>query len=176
MESGGIALLLLPWLIAYTRRGDSRQRNAARGALLKIEAPTSVVSVSPLRKGSKWVARNLRAETRLEEVNREVRQVEVAVPGGGKHVGLRARALHKAATGSLSTTAPTHLKLRKGRRCLRRGATACQRSHHWWLSVIPQDQLAWFLKWTPGRPGRSLGPVVSAIHRFLPDNMLIIWD
>ncbi|CAN0455478.1 unnamed protein product [Laminaria digitata] len=31
---------------------------------------------------------------RLEEVNREVRQFGVAVPGGVEHVGLRARTLH----------------------------------------------------------------------------------
>ena len=35
---------------------------------------------------------------RLEEVNREVRQFGVAVPGGVEHVGLRARKLHE--TGS----------------------------------------------------------------------------
>ena len=32
---------------------------------------------------------------RLEEVNREVRQFGVAVPGGVEHVGLRARTLHE---------------------------------------------------------------------------------
>ena len=31
---------------------------------------------------------------RLEEVNQEVRQFGVAVPGGAEHVGLRARVLH----------------------------------------------------------------------------------
>ncbi|CAN0273842.1 unnamed protein product [Laminaria digitata] len=32
---------------------------------------------------------------RLEGVNREVRQYEVAVPGGVEHMGLRARTLHE---------------------------------------------------------------------------------
>lgn len=52
MDTGDI-VLVLPWLIAYTRRGDSRQRNAAREA-----SPRRVT----MWRGSKWETRNLRAE------------------------------------------------------------------------------------------------------------------
>ena len=47
---------------------------------------------------------------RLEEINRDVRQFGVAIPGGVEHVGLNARTLHE--TGNwLVMTAPTPLTL-----------------------------------------------------------------
>ncbi|CAN0569338.1 unnamed protein product, partial [Laminaria digitata] len=43
---------------------------------------------------------------RLEEVNREVRQYGVAVPGGVEHMGLRARTLHETGNWLVLTDCP----------------------------------------------------------------------
>ena len=61
---------------------------------------------------------------RLEEVNREVRQFGVALPGGVEHV----ERYTTPATGSFSHTAPTPSSPLGGQRSLQRWPTACQRS------------------------------------------------
>ncbi|CAN0554187.1 unnamed protein product, partial [Laminaria digitata] len=43
---------------------------------------------------------------RLEEVNREVRQYGVAVPGGVEHIGLRARTRHETGNWLVLTDCP----------------------------------------------------------------------
>ena len=84
--------------------------------------------------------------SRLEEVNREVRQFEVAVPGGVDPVSLRATVERytRPASGSFSQTAPTPSTPLEGQRCLQTWPIACQRSRRYWPSATARDPLTCF--------------------------------
>ena len=81
---------------------------------------------------------------RLEEVNREVRQFGVTVPGQVEHVGLTPRTLHETGNWIVITECSNAINIVKRTRCLRRWLIACQRSRRWWPSDMAQDQLTFF--------------------------------
>ena len=105
-------------------------------------------------------------QPRLEEVNREVRQFGVAVPGGVEHVGLRARTLHERGNWLVLTECSNAFNTVKGRRSLQRWPTACQRLRRLWPSATAQDPLTSFFGWTPGRTGRL--PALAESNRGTP--------
>ena len=140
-------------LLAENHRRAGRVPARVLAALLVVEPHCIRGKCRPVCVGMTWrrlitAGAMLQWRPRLEEVNREVRQFGVAVPGGVEHVGLRAK------TGSFSQTVPTPSIPSKGRRSSQRRPTACQHLRCLWLSATAQDPLTSFFEWTPGRPGR----------------------
>ena len=99
---------------------------------------------------------------RLDEVNREVRQFWVAVPGGVERMGLRASTLHETGNWLVLTDYSNAFNTVKRTAVLAEAPTACQRSRCFGPSVMAQDPLACSFGWTQGRPGRSPAPAVSS--------------
>ena len=101
VENGGI-VLLVPWLMAFTSGGDSRQRDAAQEASKKEKLERALSACSHTG-WFKVAARNLPAEPRSAGndktwnalVAKFPSENHAAVSGGVKPVSLRARTLHE---------------------------------------------------------------------------------
>ena len=102
----------------------------------------------------------------MEEVNREVRQFGVAVPGGVEYLGLRARTLHETGNWLVLADCSNAFNSVK-RKAVLAEAVNCVPA----LTPVvakcygtrPADVFLW---WTPGRPGRL--PALAESNRGTP--------
>ena len=99
--------------------------------------------------------------SRLEEINREVRQLGFAVPAAVQHVGLRAQTLHKTGNWLLITDCSNAFNTMKRMAVLAEVSNCVPAltllvAKFYGTRTIVQDQLTCFFGWIPGRPERSL--------------------
>ena len=158
-------------LLAENHRRAGRVPARVLAALLAVEPHCIRGKCRPVCVGMTWrrlitAGAMLQWRPRLEEVNREVRQFGVAVPGGVEHVGLRARTLHETGDWLVLTDCSNAFNTVKRKAVLAEADSACQRSRRLLPSAMAQDPPTSFFGWTPGIPGRL--PALAESNRGTP--------
>lgn len=148
MVKSGDIVLLLPWLMAYTRRGDLRQRDAAQEALEEAQLERAW---SPCRHtgGTKVAACNFLAEPRP---NWKRGGIEHA----GRHVSLR-RPRRRVRGGANCSASEYHLRIR-------RHASPWRSDEEQALEVLLDATSSRSAPSDPGNDGQLFAHLQSIIH------------
>ena len=153
-------------LLEETRRRTARAPARVLAALPAVEPHRTGKKCRPVGVGMTWrrlitTGAMRQWRPRLEEVNRQVRQFGVAVPGRVVHLGLRARTLHETGKLLVVTDCSNAFNTVKRTAMPAEEANCVQRSRRLWPSATVHRQRTCSFGRTRGKPEESLAPTVS---------------